>query len=75
MSASGRSSTAVRLLLEVCDSGVGISKPRQEKLFTPFYLADAERNISGAGLGLSICAPGRVNEHRYSAQKRSHDGQ
>lgn len=57
MSASGRSSTAVRLLLEVCDSGVGISKPRQEKLFTPFYLADAERNISGgAGLGLSICA-------------------
>lgn len=50
-------SSGARLLLEVCDSGIGISKPRQEKLFTPFYLADTERNISGgAGLGLSICA-------------------
>lgn len=49
--------SGTRMLMEVCDSGVGISKPRQEKLFTPFYLADTEHNISGgAGLGLSICA-------------------
>ncbi|WP_051916650.1 MULTISPECIES: ATP-binding protein [unclassified Serratia (in: enterobacteria)] len=50
-------SSRPRLLLEVCDSGIGISKHRQEKLFTPFYLADTEHNIAGgAGLGLSICA-------------------
>ena len=50
-------SSRPRLLLEVCDSGIGISKHRQEKLFTPFYLADTEHNIAGGvGLGLSICA-------------------
>ncbi|NYY79963.1 hypothetical protein DMH17_13640 [Raoultella planticola] len=33
----------------MCDSGVGISKPRpREKLFTPFC-GRAERNISGGG--------------------------
>ncbi|MFZ1872281.1 MAG: ATP-binding protein, partial [Chania sp.] len=45
-----------RLRLDVCDSGIGISKAQQEKLFTPFYLADASRGtLGGAGLGLSIC--------------------
>lgn len=57
LSLVNNSSSVARLLLEVCDSGVGISKPRQEKLFTPFYRADLNRNFSGgAGLGLSICA-------------------
>ncbi|WP_167353552.1 response regulator [Kosakonia oryziphila] len=51
------SSSEAHLSLEVCDSGVGISKERQEKLFTPFYLASTEHHIlGGAGLGLSICA-------------------
>lgn len=50
------SSAETHLRLEVCDSGVGISSAQQEKLFTPFYLADANRStLGGAGLGLSIC--------------------
>ncbi|MFC0227972.1 hybrid sensor histidine kinase/response regulator [Serratia aquatilis] len=49
-------STETRLQLEVCDSGIGISSAQQEKLFTPFYLADASQSsLGGAGLGLSIC--------------------
>ncbi len=52
-----RSSLSAKFLLEVCDSGVGIDKAEQEKLFTPFYMIDAERNMAGgAGLGMSICA-------------------
>lgn len=45
-----------RLHLEVCDSGVGISKAHQAKLFTPFYLIEGGcSTLGGAGLGLSIC--------------------
>ncbi|WP_024530080.1 ATP-binding protein [Serratia fonticola] len=44
------------LLLEVCDSGIGISKAQQEKLFTPFYMTgDGRDTLGGTGLGLSIC--------------------
>jgi len=51
---AGREQT--RLHLEVCDSGVGISKAHQAKLFTPFYLIDeGHSSLGGAGLGLSIC--------------------
>lgn len=47
----------VRLLLEVADSGIGISLSQQHKLFTPFCFIEPVRPIAcGAGLGLSICA-------------------
>ncbi|QFG76682.1 hypothetical protein DMB90_10830 [Raoultella planticola] len=75
MSASGRSSTAVRLLLEVCDSGVGISKPRRETLYPVLRPMPNAIFPGGGAWALYLRAPGRVNEHRYSAQKRSHDGQ
>lgn len=46
-----------QLMFQVADSGVGIEHERQDKLFTPFYVAHAgEHTIRGAGLGLSICA-------------------
>ncbi|NXZ86470.1 response regulator [Serratia fonticola] len=46
----------IRLHLEVCDSGVGISKSHQAKLFTPFYLVGEDHSsLGGTGLGLSIC--------------------
>lgn len=46
-----------QLLFQVADSGVGIERERQDKLFTPFYVAHSgEHTIRGAGLGLSICA-------------------
>ncbi len=46
----------VRLVFEVCDTGVGIQKSLHGELFTPFYLVkNSSRTARGAGLGLSIC--------------------
>jgi len=44
------------LLFSVCDSGIGISKQFQDKLFEPFMQAEgaAYRSTGGTGLGLSI---------------------
>ena len=45
------------LLFNVMDTGEGILKKQQEKLFTPFYQLEktATKPIKGTGLGLSIC--------------------
>ena len=52
-----RTQGRTQLLFQVADSGVGIEQERQDKLFTPFYVAHSgEHIIRGAGLGLSICA-------------------
>ena len=45
-----------RIRLSVEDSGIGISREAQERLFEPFVQADASttRRFGGSGLGLSI---------------------
>ena len=45
------------LVLTVADSGIGIKKEDQEKLFKMFGKLEstASINTSGVGLGLSIC--------------------
>lgn len=45
----------IRVELKVRDSGVGLSKEQQEKLFTPFSRFHSETHVEGTGLGLCIC--------------------
>ena len=42
---------------EVRDTGLGIPKEAQDKLFSRFYQVDSsmKRKVGGSGLGLSVC--------------------
>ncbi len=53
----GRRVEGNRALVEVADTGIGISPPDRERLVERFYRAGTARGraIPGAGLGLSIC--------------------
>jgi PAS domain S-box-containing protein len=49
--------SAVRLGLTVVDTGIGISRPMQDRIFEPFTQVDmsATRQFGGTGMGLTVC--------------------
>ncbi|KAB2945127.1 MAG: sensory transduction histidine kinase [Candidatus Methanoperedens nitroreducens] len=51
-------------IVKIKDTGIGIKKEDQEKLFKPFVQVDSTdtRKFEGTGLGLSICK-GIINSH------------
>ncbi|MCJ7521914.1 MAG: PAS domain S-box protein, partial [Dehalococcoidia bacterium] len=62
------------VIVEVQDTGRGIPKREQERLFEPYQrLEEAEENLSGLGLGLSLCKT-LVELHGGQIWMRSHVG-
>ena len=59
--------SAESAVLEVTDTGIGISPDNQKKIFDPFYRVDKSRSraMGGAGLGLAL----------VSEIARQHNGQ
>ena len=51
-----KNENSVNLLFEISDTGIGIPKEEQEKLFKPFYRVENQENDNqiGSGLGLII---------------------
>ncbi|HPN31689.1 MAG TPA: response regulator [bacterium] len=43
-----------KIIIKIQDNGTGIDKQNLSKLFIPFFTTKTEKNLSGAGLGLTI---------------------
>jgi two-component system, OmpR family, sensor kinase len=56
-----------RLVIQITDKGIGLTKEEQQKLFQPFFRADRSRNRETGGLGLGLVLVKRIIE--------SHEGE
>lgn len=59
------------VVIDISDTGCGISEEDQEKIFEPFFTTKAEGK--GAGLGLSV-AYGIIRQHKGQISIQSHPG-
>jgi signal transduction histidine kinase len=64
-----------KAIISVCDSGIGIAKEDQARIFERFYRVDKARSreLGGAGIGLAI-ADWIVQQHRGSIAVHSSIG-
>lgn len=68
--------TGSNIAIKVSDTGIGIDKEQQKKIFDRFYRVDSARSseVEGSGLGLSL-AKWIVEEHKGSITVESTVGQ
>jgi two-component system OmpR family sensor kinase len=63
-------------LIDVTDTGIGLSEAEQAQIFTRFYRAAAARSQGGGGAGLGLCLAQSIAEaHGGKIQVRSNPGQ
>ena len=69
------SQTDHEALLQVCDTGIGIPKEQQDRVFERFYRVDKSRSKStgGTGLGLAIVKH-IVVQHEAQIELSSEEG-
>lgn len=67
---------ADKLLLTISDTGIGIPKDKQGRIFERFYRAEESRNkaTGGSGLGLAICKH-IVSQHKGTIDISSTEGE
>lgn len=46
--------TGTEVVIEICDSGIGISEEDQQRIFTKYFRAASASGFKGTGLGLTI---------------------
>ena len=63
-----------RIKIEFVDNGIGIDSADLDKIFHPFYRANAAKNIAGNGLGLALSSK-IISLHRGTISVQSQPGE